>query len=356
MSALSEVAAASTPRPIDTAIVPELAVRPLEGYGTEFELEALLNTIESASPGLQSGRLAADVDELLGRSAGISSRASESPLRPPSEEKRNSKPRFEWFRDISASAAQIDDDQVVFAAKAVEVGLLAREVLETSSDHLARRARLDLEELARRGDKAFTTLILANLRLVFHWSKGIARTHGEHWAQDAFQAGCLGLIRGLKGYDHEKGFKLSTYVSWHIRQSIQRWRANEMSLIRLPVHIWDVLNSDSAKLDPKVQILVDQTQNVERWKDLDEHSNRLVTDGGVGELLNALDRSRLVDRMLSALTEREEEVLRLRFGLRGEGSEPMTLDQIGDVFGVTRERIRQIESKSIKRLRELAGA
>ena len=357
MSALSEVSEGSTPKSMDTGIVPELGVSPLDGFGTEFELEALLNSIESASPEVQASRLAADVDELLGRSSDIPFRASWSPSRLPSKKYPKSKPRFEWFQDIAASATQLDDDQVVSAAKAIEVGLFAREALETTaSGLLGRRARMDLEELARQGDEAFTLLILANLRLVFHWSKGIAHRHGEHWAQDAFQAGCLGLMRGIQGYDHEKGFKLSTYVSWHIRQSIQRWRANEMSLIRLPVHIWDVLNSETTKLDPKVQFLVDQSQNIERWKALDEHSDHLINDGGIEEMLAVLDQSRLVDKLLSALTEREAGVLRLRFGLGEEGSEPMTLDQIGVVLGVTRERIRQIESKSLKRLREMAGA
>lgn len=356
MSALSEVAESSSPRSTNSATKTELTVDPLAGFGTEFELEALLHSIESASPELQSSRLAADVDELLGRSPVLSFRLDKSGSRSHSSERRRSKPRFEWFQDIAVSAAQLDDDQVIVAARAVEVGLLAREVLETTaSDQLGRRVRIDLVDLARQGDEAFKALILANLRLVFHWSKGIARTHGEHWAQDAFQAGCIGLMRGLQGYDYEKGFKLSTYVSWHIRQSIQRWRANEMSLIRLPVHIWDVLNSDSAKLEPKVQLLVDQSQNMERWKDLDEHVDRLITDGGIAELLSELDRSRLVDKLMSTLTEREAGVLRFRFGLWEEGSEPMTLDQIGEVYGLTRERIRQIESKSLKKLREVAG-
>ena len=353
MGAVNKVADGSMPRSIDAGLMPEVSVNPVAGFGTQFELEALLNSIDSSSPEIHSGRLAADVDELLGRSSGIPVRTNGSRSRPPAEE-RKSKPRFGWFKGIAASAKQIDDDQVVLAAKAVEVGLLAREVLETAaSDQLGRRTRIDLEELARQGDEAYTMLILANLRLVFYWSKGTAHAHGEQWAQDAFQASCLGLMRGLQGYDYEKGFKLSTYVSWHIRQSLQRWRANELSLIRLPVHIWDVLNSDSATLDPKVQFLVDQSQNIERWKDLDELSEHLVTDGGVEELLNGLDRNRLVEGLMSELTEREADVLRLRFGLGDEGSEPMTLDQIGVVFGVSRERIRQIETKSLKRLREI---
>ena len=357
MRALGELAEGSSPRSTSAATITELRVSPLAGFGTEFELEALLHSIESASPEVQSGRLAADVDELLGRSPVLSSSVNGSASRSYSREKRKSKPRFEWFQDIAISSRQLDDDQVLGAAKAVEIGLLAREVLESpASDHLGRRERIDCEELAYQGDEAFTTLILANLRLVFHWSKGIARSHGEHWAQDAFQAGCIGLMRGLQGYDYEKGFKLSTYVSWHIRQAIQRWRANEMSLIRLPVHIWDAITSDSAKLEPKVQRLVDQSQNMVRWKDLDEHADRLFNDGGVGELLNGLDRSRFVDKLMSTLTDREQGVLRLRFGLGEEGPEPMTLDQIGEAYGLTRERIRQIEAKSLKRLREAYGA
>ena len=357
MSALGEVAEGSSLRSTSAATMTELRASPLAGFGTEFELEALLHSIESASPEVQSGRLAADVDELLGRSPVLSSSVIGSASRSFSRVKRKSKPRFEWFQDIAVSAKQLDDDQVVVAAKAVEIGLLAREVLATTaSDQLGRRERIDFEELARQGHEAYTALILANLRLVFHWSKGIAHAHGEHWAQDAFQAGCIGLMRGLQGYDYEKGFKLSTYVSWHIRQAIQRWRANEISLIRLPVHIWDVLNSESAKLEPKVQLLVDQSQNMVCWKDLDEHADRLINDGGVGELLRVLDRSRLVDKLMSTLTDREQGVLRLRFGLGGDGSEPMTLDQIGEAYGLTRERIRQIEAKSLRSLRETYGA
>ncbi len=321
---------------------------------TEVRLELLLKRLETSADSPSSARLDAELDDILNRERSIAPQANALPRRRSPEKRRRA--RFMWFQEISASSRLLTEDEVAEAARAVEVGLFARERLEKLHTAVVDRQDLaDLWDLAEAGDKAFSALILSNLRLVFHWSKGIARKLDENWAQDAFQAGCLGLMRGLQSWDYDKGYKLSTYVSWHVRQSIQRWKANEVSLVRLPVHVWDQINSDAGVKDPKLQLLIDHALNVLAIETLDRNNQSLAWDGGVEEAIEANERSVLVHRMLDVLNEREAGVLRMRFGLATNDGEPKTLDQIGEVFGVTRERIRQIEFKTMKKLRELAA-
>ena len=107
---------------------------------------------------------------------------------------------------------------------------------------------------------------------------------GEDWAQDAFQAGCIGLIRGLQGWDYTKGYALSTYVSWHIRQQIQRWRWNEVALIRLPVHVWERLQSDSDDLPTAIEAAALAALNIVPIEDIVEDDLAFVWDGGLEEI------------------------------------------------------------------------
>lgn len=316
---------------------------------TELEIVALLQRIESAAPGQFDSRLSAEVDSLLGRSGVASGRVEGDPRSGFRLRERRSQPRFAWYASISLATPILSETEVHTAARDVEIGLFAREALEANGN-LDRDELADLHTLIESGEAAYLRLILSNLRLVFHWSKGVARSLDEQWAQDAFQAGCIGLMRGLQSWDHAKGYKLSTYVSWHIRQAVQRWRANEVSLIRLPVHVWDALNSDTAEVDPQLQKLADRATNIRSMNRLHDVRDNLVWDGGLHEAAEAIERRQIVLRMLDRLSEREADVLRLRFGL-GAIDEPLTLGQIGEVFGVTRERIRQIEGGAFMKLR-----
>ena len=241
--------------------------------------------------------------------------------------------------------------QTIAAARKVEVGLLAEERLATLARASVNFMHMrDLRTLIDEGREAFRTLIVSNLRLVFHWSKGVASSLGEDWAQDAFQAGCIGLIRGLQSWDYMKGYALSTYVSWHIRQQIQRWRWNEVALIRLPVHVWERLESDSDDLSAAIEAAAFQALDIVPIEDVEEDDLSLVWDGGLEEIARHAEIDRIVAQLLDDLTEQEADVLKLRHGLGNMSDGPMTLDAIGQVYGVTRERIRQIESKALGKL------
>ena len=141
-------------------------------------------------------------------------------------------------------------------------------------------------------------------------------------------------------------------MSWHIRQTIQRWRANEVLLIRLPVHVWEGLDSAEGDLTPETEAAAIRAQNIQSLDEMDPQGTDWTWDGGLRDVANAMDRRRVVNKLLESLTERESDVLRLRYGLSPDEDEPQTLDRIGDSFGLTRERIRQIEQKSLKKLRE----
>ncbi len=210
----------------------------------------------------------------------------------------------------------------------------------------------DLHTLMDIGREAFRMLIVSNLRLVFYWSKSVtAEGFGQHWAQDAFQAGCLGLIRGIQGWDYKMGYTLSTYVSWHIRQNIHRWRCNEIALIRLPVHVWERLHVNSDGLSTAIKGAALRALDIVPIEDIAEDDPALVFDGGIDEIVKHAEIDRIVSHLLAHLTEREAQVLKLRYGLGHVSDEPMTLDAIGRILGVTRERVRQIEDKAVKKLR-----
>jgi len=244
----------------------------------------------------------------------------------------------------------MSEGEVLLAARAVEAGVLARDLLERTGSDLGRSVQRELQSLVEEGERRFRILTLSNLRLVFHWSKGIARAFDENWAQDAFQAGCIGLMRGLQSWDYSKGYQLSTYVSWHIRQSIQRWRANEVYIIRLPVHIWDSIHSQNDQMDEKTRAMVNDALSVRSSSELEAKRDGLIWDGGIEEAGAVIERRILIARLLDGLSEKEAGVVRMRFGL-GVNDGPQTLDQIGLVFGLTRERIRQIEGKALTKLR-----
>lgn len=321
-----------------------------EAEGSEDEdLGSLLDRIDRDHAGLAADLLESELDDLLGR---VSPTPQSAPPRfSEPRGRRGNASKFKWYAKLVRDIPLLDTDRTLRAARAVEVGLLAEERLASIDRTLATRLEIvELNTLADSGRQEFRLLVVSNLRLVFHWSKGVASSIDDDWAQDAFQAGCMGLMRGLQGWDYTKGFALSTFVSWHIRQAIQRWRANEVLLIRLPVHVWEGLDS-AAGLTPEVRSAAERAQSISSLDAMDIDVADLEWDGGLEEHAVGIEQAALASALLDTLSEKEAGVLRLRFGLNQPGDEVQTLDAIGEILGVTRERIRQIEKKGLDKLR-----
>lgn len=259
----------------------------------------------------------------------------------------------------------------------VQRGRLAREALESGAVPPA--AVKELRRRAVKGDRSADDLVRANLRLV---SKLASKFHGRTGPaleiEDLFQEGVIGLSHAISKFDPERGFKLSTYATWWIRQSMERAVANQERAIRLPVHMWErkrmvwraerELRGQGRAYGAK-EIAADVGLPVETVRELKAVGQRLrsldrrIGEGGMteGDLIrdsNGIDPADVVERLgcqeealqrLATLPEREREIMVLRFGIGGGGAR--TLEEIGTVFGVTRERIRQIEVKSLELLR-----
>lgn len=321
----------------------------------ETDLVALLERLERENPELAAAALDREIDSLLERTPAASRTASpvKASAEPLHRRKRTGEKVFEWFTPLVARHPLLSPEETQQCAREVEAGLFAEEYLATHpTAEMQRRHVADLHQLVETGQRSFERLVLSNLRLVFHWSKGIASQIDSDWAQDAFQVGCIGLIRGIQGWDYAKGFSLSTYVSWHIRQAIQRWRANDILLVRLPVHVWEALDGSPEKMTPAVRAAADRSQNMHSLDEMSGEEAWFEYDGGLEDAGYEVDRTWLVSHLLNALDEREAEILRLRHGL-GD-ADPMTLDEIGVIFKVTRERIRQLERKAVTQLRAMA--
>jgi RNA polymerase sigma factor (sigma-70 family) len=271
-------------------------------------------------------------------------------------------------------------DQEVELARAIEVGRAAE--LELAADDVTRARRAVLEREVAAADAARRTFIQSNLRLVVSIAK---RYQGTGMTLlDLIQEGNLGLMRAVEKFDHRKGFKFSTYATWWIRQSIGRGIADKGRTIRLPSHLVDtmaVVSKASATMlktlgrEPTPAELADETGLAEdRVRVALRAAPDLVSlsasigedDGELGDLLAddnaeapfeaaALSLARAdLQTLLDYLNPREREILSLRFGLQGE--QPLTLDEVGRLFNVTRERIRQIEAKALTKLRHPCSA
>lgn len=256
---------------------------------------------------------------------------------------------------------------------------------------LGRRAQRELEEgvppssehdrLIERGRNAKELMIIANLRLVLHIAKPYVG-FSDLGLDDLFQEGVVGLMRAADKYDHRLGYKFSTYATWWIRQSITRSLSDRGATIRLPVHAYDDVlrlkraykllgqahperRTSMAELADELAWAIDKVHFIQQVAaivpaSLDEringYDNLTLMDTLVSGLpspeehLDHVDLTRCIDGALSGLKERESKVLRLRFGLSDFGHEA-TLEEIGQMFGLTRERIRQIEAKALDRLR-----
>ncbi len=267
-------------------------------------------------------------------------------------------------------------------ARRIEIGVLARErmALGVSSDVLAG----ELRALVRDGEVAYERFIRSNLRLVVTVAK---RYSGRGVALlDLIQEGNIGLDRAVKKFDYQQGYKFSTYAMWWIRQSITRGIADSARLIRVPVHTGEKISAIRRAArgleielgrPPSIDELAHETgypsADVRKLLEADREPvsihalvgdddgselGDLIEDGDsapVIDIVTAGVRNELLHRKLDSLPRREADILRMRFGLSGEG--PMTFDQVGAFFGVSRERVRQIESRALTLLRcpELAG-
>lgn len=321
------------------------------------DLSALLAELEAAMPDLSADVLDREVAELLGREATVpSSSAAKSRREQPNERRRKSgRSEFEWYTHLVARWSVMSQPQTIAAAIEIEAGLFAAERLATTERAtLDRRTNADLHRLVEIGERSFARLVLSNLRLVFHWSKGVAQSVDSDWAQDAFQAGCLGLMRGIQGWDYKMGFTLSTFVSWHVRQAIQRWRANEILLIRIPVHVWESLNSEDKDLAPALQLAATRAQNIFSLDEMDGEEPWFEYDGGLNDATDDVERAATLSKALDSIPEREGLVLRMRYGIGDDIAEPMTLEAIGAAFGFTRERARQLETRGKDKLKAMS--
>ncbi len=270
----------------------------------------------------------------------------------------------------------VDDERRL--AQAILDGLAAADRLVVETVTLAEIDRRRLERAVRNGERAKSDLIQANLRLVVSIAK---RYHGREMALlDLIQEGNLGLMRAVDKFDHTKGFKFSTYATWWIRQAITRAIADQSRTIRIPVHMVEHINRvlkvqrelvQDLKRDPTTAELAERTgMPEERVLDILRISQDLRSlDAPVGEEDDARfgdlipdqssrdpgeaaldDELRIVvESLLSEFHEREQDVVRMRFGL--DDGQPRTLEEVGKAFGVTRERIRQIEAKTLNKLR-----
>ena len=283
--------------------------------------------------------------------------------------------------------ALLDAEQEVSLAKRIEAGLyaqhrldeMARAAAEGDKDaKLTPAVKRDLRAVARDGRKAKNHLLEANLRLVVSLAK---RYTGRGMAfLDLIQEGNLGLIRAVEKFDYSKGYKFSTYATWWIRQAITRAMADQARTIRIPVHMVEVINKlgriqrellqDLGREPTPLELAKEMDITEEKVLEIQQYAREPISldqtigdegDSQLGDFIedseavvavDAVSFTLLQDQLqdvLHTLTEREAGVVRLRFGL-SDGM-PRTLDEIGQVYGVTRERIRQIESKTMSKLR-----
>ena len=285
-------------------------------------------------------------------------------------------PVKDYLKQIG-KVALLNAEQEVELAKRIEAGLFAEEKLN-SGEKIEAKLKRDLMWIAQDGRNAKNHLLEANLRLVVSLAK---RYTGRGMLfLDLIQEGNLGLIRAVEKFDYTKGYKFSTYATWWIRQAITRAMADQARTIRIPVHMVEVINKLARVQRQMLQDLGREPTPEELAKELDMTPEKVVEvqkygrepislhtplgedgDSEFGDLIedseavvpaDAVSFTLLQEQLhsvLDTLSEREAGVVSMRFGLTD--GQPKTLDEIGKVYGVTRERIRQIESKTMSKLR-----
>ncbi|QWT23419.1 RNA polymerase sigma factor [Subtercola sp. PAMC28395] len=285
-------------------------------------------------------------------------------------------PVKDYLKQIGKVALLNAAEEVELAMR-IEAGLFAEDKL-ANAEGLTPQVKRELQWVAKDGQRAKSHLLGANLRLVV----SLAKRYTGRGMQflDLIQEGNLGLIRAVEKFDYTKGFKFSTYATWWIRQAITRAMADQARTIRIPVHMVEVINKLARVQRQMLQDLGREPTPEELSRELDMTPEKVVEvqkygrepislhtplgedgDSEFGDLIEDTEAvvpadavgftmlQKQLESLLDSLSEREAGVIRMRFGL-GDGM-PKTLDQIGDTFGVTRERIRQIESKTMAKLR-----
>jgi len=287
-------------------------------------------------------------------------------------------PVKDYLKQIGKVALLNAAEEVELAMR-IEAGLFAEDKLShMSAAELKSPLGRELQWVAKDGQRAKSHLLGANLRLVV----SLAKRYTGRGMQflDLIQEGNLGLIRAVEKFDYTKGFKFSTYATWWIRQAITRAMADQARTIRIPVHMVEVINKLARVQRQMLQDLGREPTPEELSRELDMTPEKVIEvqkygrepislhtplgedgDSEFGDLIEDTEAvvpadavgftmlQKQLESLLDSLSEREAGVIRMRFGL-GDGM-PKTLDQIGDTFGVTRERIRQIESKTMAKLR-----
>jgi RNA polymerase primary sigma factor len=286
-------------------------------------------------------------------------------------------PVKDYLKQIG-KVALLNAGQEVELAKRIEAGLFADHKLAEGSGVLRAGQSIDLEQVAEDGRLAKNHLLEANLRLVV----SLARRYTGRGMLflDLIQEGNLGLIRGVEKFDYTRGYKFSTYATWWIRQAITRAMADQSRTIRLPVHIGEAISTLARmqrqllqdlgreptpdELAAELDMTPEKVAEVQKYgrepvslhtplgEDGDSELGDLIEDSDAikpGEAASFTGLQEQLHSVLGTLSEREADVVSLRFGLAD--GQPKTLDEISHVYGVTRERIRQIESKAMYKLR-----
>ena len=283
-----------------------------------------------------------------------------------------------YLKEIGKVPLLSADEEIEFAKK-MEIGEEAKRKLAEKGDNISDRERKSLEKKILEGENSKKKLSEANLRLVVSIAK---RYVGRGLLfLDLIQEGNLGLIKAVEKFDYSKGYKFSTYATWWIRQAITRAIADQARTIRIPVHMVETINklirvsrqllqeygreptpeeiADYMKMDvARVREILKISQEpvsleTPIGEEEDSHLGDFIPDENVPIPVEAATQTLLkeqLDEVLGTLTEREERVLRLRFGF--DDGKARTLEEVGKEFNVTRERIRQIEAKALRKLRQ----
>ncbi|MFD9453280.1 RNA polymerase sigma factor [Streptomyces sp. NPDC059985] len=333
---------------------------------------------ESTEEGPEATKGEADEEEESGENKGfvISDDEDDAPAQQVVVAGATADPVKDYLKQIG-KVPLLNAEQEVELAKRIEAGLFAEDKL-ANSDKLAPKLKRELEIIAEDGRRAKNHLLEANLRLVVSLAK---RYTGRGMLfLDLIQEGNLGLIRAVEKFDYTKGYKFSTYATWWIRQAITRAMADQARTIRIPVHMVEVINKLARVQRQMLQDLGREPTPEELAKELDMTPEKVIEvqkygrepislhtplgedgDSEFGDLIedseavvpaDAVSFTLLQEQLhsvLDTLSEREAGVVSMRFGLTD--GQPKTLDEIGKVYGVTRERIRQIESKTMSKLR-----